>query len=705
MINWQKYPFVRILLPFALGIWISIFFGLKPDMFSLTLLSFFLVFLIFLVSRWLKSYRFRWIFGTTISIFFVIQGALFVQIHDASQKENHLCNVSETPLLYVARVSEQPVERAVTTKTVLELQYALFANKQTCPIKGNVLAYFKKSDSIDAAVAYGDVVAFSEHPQLVEAPTNPGQFDYRKYLSNKNIFHQIFIKEKDWIKIDSNQVNPIFELSYAIRTHLLNVLQKNGVLGDEFAVASAILLGYDDSLPSYLRKGYVAAGAMHVLCVSGLHVGIIFMVAGFLLSFLGKRVWQRILKILLLLFLIWFYALLTGLSPSIQRAAFMISFFLIGQLINRKGFAINSVAASAFLILCINPYNLFMVGFQLSYTAVLGIVIFQNWINGWIYFKTVIFRKIWEMTSVTLAAQLGTTPLVLLYFNQFPTYFWLSNLLLVPLSFLIIALGVALLTLSFVPYLSAWLGKLVSMLIYVMNLSILKIESFPLSILKGLFVSPIEFILLTIIVLCLTFYVRHKHQNMLIISLMILLFLGISVNYRNFERQKEYSFVVYDVKKHTAIDFIYGKEHVLYADTILAKDISALNFYVESYWIKKGLSPHPSIISSEQELFESNFLRRKSNLISFGGKLIALFDPNEYVGDSLDYKTFVDYLIVSKGHYPNLDKALNCYDVGTLVIDGTVSEHNAQKWAEKAEEQGLMSYNVHKEGAFIVQID
>lgn len=704
MISWHKYPFVRIFIPFAFGIWLGIVTKIQIEYLWLLLGIFASLLIAIFFSRYVKSYSLRWTFGFFIALSLVLTGLSFVSFNDVSKDKNNLLNIQNPPKLLVARVSEEPIVREMTTKVVLELQYGLTADNEIITTSGKVLTYFQKGDSTKQ-IKYGDVIAFSENPENVAKAGNPEQFDYKTYLANKGIYHQLFLKQGSWTKISENHVNPIYRISYSLRSFLLNVLQNNNVTGDEFGVASAILLGYDESLPAHLRKGYTAAGAMHVLCVSGMHVGVIFLIASFLLGFFGKKLWQRILKALLLLVLIWFYALLTGLSPSIQRSALMISFFLIGQLIGKKGFAINSIAASAFLILCLRPQNLFEIGFQLSYTAVLGIVIFQNWINGLLYFKIKILNKIWDITAVALAAQLGTTPLVLFYFNQFPTYFWLSNLFLVPLSFIIITLGMTLLVLSFIPFLSNWLGIALSGLVYVMNFIITRIESLPYSVFSGIYVSTFEFIMLILIVLCLVSFIRHHNQKALILMLVFGIFFCSSFTLRKLELKKNHSLIIYDLKKHSAIDFIYGNEHVLLSDSTILTDDFSISFSIEGYWTRNGLSKNPHFLFPETDTFKCEFLNKKKNLISFGNKLIVLNNKYLKSDDSLSFRPKADIYVVSKGQYPDLQKILNSYDIELLVLDGTVSENNTKKWLTMAKEKNISCYNIKEKGAFVLEVE
>ena len=445
MIAWAKYPFLRILIPFALGIWCFVFiptFRLLP--LTLVFVALALLFVAFLASHFCTKPRLKWIFGIAIFCYMFCAGYAMTQAHDASIQKTYFRNFETDANCYVARVYDCPTEKENSLKVILDLDSQYSDSSSLRTVSGKVMAYFQKSDAA-MQLRYGDLIAFPLPIGEVSAPKNPEEFDYCDYLSRKGITGQIYLKESDWVDLETNKANPLYAFSYRFRDVLLRSLQRCGLKGDEFGVAAAILLGYDDSLPVEVRQNYVAAGSMHILCVSGMHVGIIYLLASAFLSFLNRKKWQKTLKQLLLLGLIWFYAMIAGLSPSILRSALMISFVIVGELLRRKGFAINSIAASAFILLCINPNNLFEIGFLLSYVAVVGIVLLQKPIYNWFDIKNRLLDKVWEITAVALAAQFATIPFTLFYFHQFTVYFWLSNLFMTPISFVVIMGGMILL--------------------------------------------------------------------------------------------------------------------------------------------------------------------------------------------------------------------------------------------------------------------
>lgn len=700
MTDYAKYPFVRMLIPFALGVWCCVCissFLLTPTVtigIALALLAMAAV-----TAFVLKSYRHNWVFGAVMACYLVLAGYALTQVHQAETQKDYYRNYEADAKYYVARVYDYPTERPNSIRTVLDLEYQFGDSLPSRPISGKVMAYFPKSDSA-FALRYGDLIAIPAPVRAVTPPLNPGEFDYKAYLERKGITGQIYLKDEDWLDLQINNANPIYAFSYRFRDILLASLQRSGLSNDEYGVAAAILLGYDDNLADEVRKNYVAAGSMHILCVSGMHVGIIYLLASFLLGFLNRKRWQKVLKQALLLALIWFYALIAGLSPSILRASLMLTFVIVGEMIHRKGFIINSIAASAFVLLCVNPNNLFEIGFLLSYAAVLGIVVLQRPIYSWFVIKNKLLDRAWEITAVALAAQAGTIPFTLFYFNQFSTYFVLSNLFMTPISFIVVISGMVLLLVSWVPYLSTLVGYLVWGAVYVMNWVVAKIESFPGSIVKGLYISDLEFALLLVALLLLLLRVVLQKRQLFIAFLGTLLLVMVSVTVRMYSSEYQQGMMVFSLRNHTAVDFVRGGEHLLLADSTLTADASTVDYSMKGAWAQRHLPYHPQVIGLEED-FTNGYLCKKSNLVSFDGKLLALWDDALQCKDSLDYRLPVDYLLVRGKQKPDVQSAVNGYDAQLLLIDGSVPRYLAEKWRAQAEALNMPCYDL-AEGALEV---
>ena len=703
MADWSKYPFLRMLIPMMLGIWCASFFSsfrLSSDTLLLVMLALFG--LAVTVSLSLKTMRLNWLFGAIMGCYLFLGGYALTCTHEAWAQMDYYRNYETDAKCYVARVYDYPTERGNNIRVPLQLEYQFGDSLPSRAVSGKVMAYFQKTDSA-FALRYGDLISIDAPVGEVSRPKNPEEFDYRASLYRKGITGQTFLKGENWIDLQTNNGNPIYAFSYRFRDILLASLQQCGLHGDEFDVAAAVLLGYDDSLADEIRKNYAAAGSMHILCVSGMHVGIIYLVASALLGFLKRKKWQKVLKDSLLLALIWFYALIAGLTPSIMRAAMMLSFVIIGEMIQRKGFAINSIAASAFVLLCVNPNNLFEIGFQLSYAAVVGIVVLQRPVYNLFYFKNKLLDKAWEITAVSLAAQIATIPFTLFYFNQFTTYFWLSNLLLTPLSFLVVMGGMLLLLVSWIPYVNVGLGYVVWGSVFVMNWIAMSIDGLPSSIFKGLYISEFEFAMLMTAFVLLLVAVAARRRKMLLGMLSALLLFMVSLTARTYSTGNYSGMTFYSLRKHTAVDFVSGGGHILLADSALMADESAVDYSLKGNWAKRNLSLHPQVVGLDED-FEGPVLRKRRNLVSFNGKLLALWNDELAAADSLSYRLPVDYLLITKsstgkGKSVDLQSVTNAFQVNTLLIDGTVPGYLAERWATQAKAAGLTCHCLG-DGAF-----
>ena len=698
MTDWSKYPFVRMLIPFALGIWVSIFvIGLRLSPTFLIVASLSLLVMAVLTAFLLKHQRHSWFFGAVMACYLFMAGYSLVRVHGAEVQKGYFRNFQADASYYVARVYDYPTERPNSIRTVLELEYQFGDSLPSRPVSGKVMAYFPKSDSA-FALHYGDLIAIPAPIREVSPPLNPEEFDYRAYLERKGITGQVYLKDEDWFDLQTNDANPIYAFSYRFRDILLASLQRSGLSDNEFDVAAAILLGYDDNLADEVRKNYVAAGSMHILCVSGMHVGIIYLLASFLLGFLNRKKWQKTLKQVLLLGLIWFYALIAGLSPSILRASLMISFVIIGEAIHRKGFIINSIAASAFVLLCINPNNLFEIGFLLSYAAVMGIVVLQRPIYNLLYVKNKLLDKAWQITAVALSAQIATIPFTLFYFQQFTTYFWLSNLFMTPISFIVVISGMILLLVSWIPYLNTLVGYLVWGAVYVMNWVVSRIESIPYSIIKGLYINDFEFavLLVALLLLMLTFMLRKR--RLFIVMLASLLVVMTSLTIRMYNSDHQQGMTVFSLRNHTAIDYFRGGEHILLADSALMADESTVDYSLKGAWSKRHLSHHPQVIGFEED-YANDYVCKKSNLVSFDNKLLAIWE-DQGISDSLSFRLPVDYLLIVGKQKPDVQSIVNGYEAKMLLIDGSVPRYIAEKWMDQARSFDIPYYNIG-DGAFL----
>lgn len=687
--NWNKYPFLRLVGALALGIALrEVWDSFCPDGRWLWAVLPALIVGQTVLHCMLKSYRYRWIHGVMVILVFVYLGYFRACLQEVKLWPGDF-NPTMQDGWCLARLDEPPVEREKTVKVILDIEGSR-THDGVMASEGKVMAYFQKTEAA-IRLDYGDLLAFKVPIGAVAPPMNPGEFDYKKYLERQGVTGTVYLKEGDWLPAGVNRKNSVFAFAYYFRGRMIDAMQQCGITGDELGVGSAILLGYDDSLPVQVRHNYVAAGAMHILCVSGMHVGIIYLLASFLLGLMGKSKTALFIRRIVLLALIWFYALITGLSPSIMRSALMISMILFGEIIHRKGFTLNSIAASAFILLLINPNNLFSIGFQLSYVAVVGIVLLQKPLSNGLFVSNQFLGKVWDITAVSLAAQISTMPFTIYYFNQFTLYFWLSNLLMTPLSFFVILSGMFLLLFSWVPGLNVLLGKIVWYGLHWMNAVAAGVEGLSLSLIKGLYMDGFQFGMSLVLLVLLLLFVNLRKKRMLMEMLVVSAVFALSLALRSQRLEEQSMMVAYSLRNHTAIVVAQGFHSVLLCDEGLLAEPSAIDYSLKGHWASRQLPMNPPCYTLDED-FSCRWALKRKHLLSAQGVLLALWDPSDAFGG---HTIPVDYLLVRGKQKPNLSSALSHYHIGTLLIDGSVPNYQAREWMQQAEACHIPCRNLH----------
>ena len=300
-----------------------------------------------------------------------------------------------------------------------------------------------RQDSAATHLAFGSRIIARGTPQVPSNSLSHSGFDYQKYLRRKGILWQCFVDTAQWKTVVAKNTFSLRGWSKQLQQRLVLRIRSCRLTPSQQGIAEALLLGWRDDVDEPTQQHFRDAGITHLLCVSGLHVGIVAWIVGALLFFLGSLRWQRMVKGLVQILAVWFFVLLTGLAPSTMRAGIMFSILIVGKMFSQRPNLVNNLATSAFLLLCFRPMLLFDVGFQLSYAAVLGIGAFYDPLCELIPFENIPFKwnpmhRLWQLICLSTSAQLGTLPLVLYHFHQFPTYFLIANVTIVPLAGLLL---------------------------------------------------------------------------------------------------------------------------------------------------------------------------------------------------------------------------------------------------------------------------
>lgn len=597
-------PFVRLLVPLITGIILAEWATSEKHWFYLTIPVVFTLSLFYFKKC---SYRNETQLGLLLLLIFLSLGfALDVsqRYEPESLSGNH----------YYAVLDEFPIEKDKTFKAVIRL---------VAP-KIKVFAYFEKSDEI-ANAKPGSLFFFKDNPVLITNPGNPFEFDYKTYSIRNGIGHRVYLKRDCYHFLPPYKILNLQDRALILRERLLKSLSQNGVKGETFHVISSITFGARDNLDPETLQSFIKTGTIHVLAVSGGNVAVIFIMINYLLFFLKKYKAGIIFYTVLMISGIWGYALITGLSPSVLRAATMFTFIVVGNNLRRNPNIYNSLAASAFVLMCINPSLLFDVGFQLSYAAVFAIVMLHPLFYKSICFRYWILDRLWLLFTVSLSAQIGTLPFSLYYFHQFPCYFWLSNMVVVPL--VTVLLYLTLLAIAILPYFS-FLGVMAAHFLNWIGDRMLEflqlIEGLPYAVLENLYPSVSELILTTSFLLfawLFVIYKKGKFALMALASFAIMLFIDNIEKYNSISRKE---IVVFNIPGKILLAFTNG-EQTTWLTGEEPKTFRKLDYFTKPYKGFRGINKDAVICLSDTSC-KLNCLTMKKNFINFLGLNMCLLN-------------------------------------------------------------------------------
>jgi competence protein ComEC len=697
---WNSAPLVRLLFPLLAGISIAVFFPCSTRIISLLLfIAFFFIALFTFTPVLQRSYRISWIYGILLNILIFFLGYRITLLKTDRFSAAHYSWFQKQATCIHVRVVSAGIEKEKSVKVLLEWIGVQVAGKQI-PVSGKSLAYFER-DKRALMLNYGDELILKNKFREIDPPRNPEEFDYKRFLNYKNIYHQAYLQCHDWMYAGKNSGNFLLRYSFRLRNRLLAILSSDRLKGDEYAVASALLLGYTDKLDNELIAAYSETGTLHVLSVSGLHVAIVFVVFNGMLFFLKRWRYGNLIRVVLLLFFLWFYALLSGLSPSVLRAAAMFSFIVYARSFKRNTNIYNTLAASAILLLLYNPYYIMDVGFQLSYLAVAGIVYIQPFFSDHIKTEKWLYKQLFELSSVSIAAQLATFPISLYYFHQFPNYFLLSNMLVIPLSTAVMYLGLFLLIVSPNEYLLDVTTMLFSKLLTGLNAVVNTISKWPCAVTEFIFIGPAEMILLYALMFGCFLFLRHKNLYFLQFSLCSLILLLSFQAFRQKQWREQRKIVVYAIPHHSVIDFISGKKHLILTDLSEAERKQFRMSSLKPFWSKMGLS-YPEFVSSQVKT--ANLCIKNGVVQFYSNRLMQINDAEEMEAWYREGKKCnITHVILSKDVRINIAHVKAVCAPASLIFDSSNSRKKVEQWKADCRLLHQLFYDVEDSGSFILE--
>ena len=688
---WKKAPFVRILLPFLTGIVIQYYFEVPYSLIiSLTGFSAILYF-IFSIIPLAYRYSFQWLQGVLISSIIFFTGMLSVWQKDIRNYSNwygHLYNDSSTLII---KVNEPLIEKDKSFKAEGVVE-TIIKNGEGKNVTGKILIYFSKEDSTKLP-KYGDKILISGGLQLIKNAGNPGGFNYSRYMAFQQTFYQVFLKQNKYVLFNVHDENKLYSFIYYARKKVINILQEF-VKGNKkvTGIAEALLIGYKEDLDKDIVQAYSNTGVVHIIAISGMHLGLIYAVLVWIFLRLPVIKKSAAIRVVIILSCLWLFSLITGGSASVLRSAVMFTCILIGKEFFKQSSIYNSLAASAFLLLCYDPFLLWDVGFQLSYCAVVGIVWLQKPIQNLFYTKHKPLQYLWQMCSVTIAAQVLTLPICIYYFHQIPTLFLITNLICVPLSTVILFAEILLIAVSTISIIGALLGKFIYVLTWFMNFIIDSCNKLPLSLIDKIYATPFTTVFLYLFVFTGVAGLLRYNKKMIISSLgFFLFFMGIwSYGKINLIQQKK--IIIYNVSRHTAIDFITADKYFFLGDEEFKTDAALQNFNLKPARVSLQVNQSRDTLKSIQH---SKFLWQ-----FYGKKLMIIDTPLSF--ESVQNKIVVDVLLITKNANVNIADITSAVTPRCIVFDASNSLWKIAQWKKQCSLLHLPYFITAEQGAFIL---
>ncbi|QJD79789.1 ComEC/Rec2 family competence protein [Spirosoma rhododendri] len=695
-------PFVRAVAGLAAGI---LLYTWLPDQYWLPVL---LAVAGSGVVGWLlvrKSFRQAGVaLGVALTGLLMAMGWGVTWLHTARNDANNLTHLTDTLRAYEGIVTAQPEERAKTYRVELAVQQGQWGtNVDWKPLSGRVIVYLDKAAG--SVPRYGDVWLVNGAPRLIDPPFNPGEFDYKTYLSRRNIYHQQYLRPYQRRVIGNDPPNALTDIAIRVNRWADSVLTRQIGTRAEYGIVNAMILGVRDDLDSEQYRAYATAGAVHILSVSGLHVGILFFVLTWLIGLTAGKRDDRVWLIVLQLAVLWFYALITGFSLPVLRSAAMFSMLLLAKALQRRAPTGHSLSVALFFILLYDPYALLSAGLQLSSLAVLGIGAWQSPLYQSLTFRYRLANKLWQITAVALVAQLVTFPLGVYYFHQFPTYFLLANPVVMVLSMVLLPLAMATLAFGWVPYLNVCLGWLLQKTAWLLNEAVSRTGQLPGAAWGNLWLSPVELILIYALILLGGVLLLSRNRNWLwplsatALVLVVLMVLG------DTDRMQQRRLAVHFLPHRTAVSFTTGNRSLLLTD-LDTTDQRSYEFYLKNTFGSWGI-PEPKRVDIRQvsmgevaKTATTTYYSRDYSLLVWQGRSILLVNRlSNYHHWRLP--AVVDYLIIRRNALRDWDQLANRVVARHIIFDDSSRTPLTDQLLADAKMRHIACHSVRQMGAYV----
>lgn len=678
---WQQAPAIRLLLPFVAGILLQWYLPLSLTLLLVAFTSLLLLTFLFSFLLLAKQYRLRSAGGLLMHGLLVLGGMWLVWTKDIRNNGLWIGTQYKPGDYVVATLQEPLLQKEASFKALAQVEYR-YSNNKILPLRGRCILYFK----LDAAayLNYGTQLLIFKPLQEIKNSGNPESFDYKQYSLFNGITHQVYLTNNDFALLPQEDKTALSRLVFWLRIKVLGILKTYIRGAKEVGLAEALLIGYKNDLDKTLVQAYSNTGVVHLIAISGLHVGLIYA----LLLFITKPLRHKklmLLRMLVVMLSIWLFALLAGAQPSVLRSAVMFSFLLLATVWDKRTSVYNTLALSAIALLLYNPFWLWDTGFQLSYTAVLSLMLFYKPVYRWCYFSNKGLLFLWKLVAVTIAAQILTTPLSLYYFHQFPLLFIITNVVAVPLSSLVLCGEILLCAVSFIPPVAKVTGNIITWLIQCLNSLVTYFDSFSFATWQGISINVIQTALLFVFICSIAYWLMQKRAKALWIAAGSLLFFMAIRTFSFVHAGRQKKLIVYNINRHQAIDIVDGRTALFIGDTAVTQNKVLMRYNIEgartAYRIKQVQNG-------------------RSKALRFYQKSILIID------ESVSFKTFsnahADVVVLSHNPKLNISDLAAAVKMKQVVIDASVPAWKAKLWQQDCAALAIPCYNVAQKGAFVI---
>ena len=625
-----------------------------------------------------NSYKYIFWFGICSYLCMISIGILNIRLHDATKFKSHFTNqiiltdsIRHTITFRIREILKSSVYNEKYVVDVLEIDAKKVSGKSLLNVQKDSTKQQLKVDNI-----FTSITQFNE----LYSPLNPYQFDYKDYLKKQNIYHQLYSTNNELLEVSKHK-HTIYGYAARLRENIQLKLKEYNFSSDEYAIISALLLGQRQDISKEIYESYSQAGAIHILAVSGLHIGIVLLLLNYLLKPLEYLNRGKYLKIVVIVILLWCFAIVAGLSASVTRAVTMFTIIAIAMHLKRPSNIYNTLAISAFILLLFKPNFLFDVGFQLSYLAVMAIVSIQPLLYKLYRPKYKIDDFFWKIFTVTLAAQFGVIPLSLYYFHQFPGLFFLSNLVIIPFLGVILGLGIIIIILASFNSLPTFLADFYSLIISTMNSYVQWISNQEDFLLQNIPFNLTQVMLSSLLIVSMLATIIKKSFKSLRLLLFIIIIGQLYLIYDS-QINRSQEFIIFHKSRYTLLGFKANdtlEVHNNLNDSILNLDKTITNYKVGS--------------RIKTVRFDS-----KQNVYQIDHKVLLVID-SLCVYKSISFKP--DFILLRNSPKINLKRLIDSLQPTLIICDVSNYTSYHDRWQLTCKTKKIPFHKTSEKGAFI----